>query len=61
MMTKDNELSLAEMVLSNINYAFFTNGYLLDGCKTRNVNLYSPGQEAGKGFDSTTNVISNIN
>lgn len=63
----DNALTLPEVTLNKINYAFFTNedgqseaGYLIDGKKTRNVNLFSPGQPREQGFDSADRVFANI-
>lgn len=67
MMSKENLLTLPELTLSKINYAFFTNedghsdaGYLIDGQKTRNVNVYSSEQLPGKGFDPAERVLANI-
>lgn len=67
MINKENILTLPEVALSNINYAFFTNedghsdaGYLIDDKKTRNVNIFSSGQSEGKGFDPAARVLDNI-
>ena len=67
MMSKQNLLTLPEVTLSKINYAFFTNedghseaGYLIDDQKTRNVNVYSSEQLPGKGFDPAERILANI-
>ncbi|MDF1757772.1 MAG: hypothetical protein P1U74_05700 [Legionellaceae bacterium] len=67
MMTKDNMHTLPELALTNIDYAFFTNenghsdaGCLIHDQKTRNVNIFSSGQRADKGFDPADRVLDNI-
>lgn len=67
MMSKENLITIPEVTLSKMNYAFFTNedghsdaGYLIDGQKTRNVNLYSSEQLPGKGFDPAERVVANM-
>lgn len=66
-MPKENLLTLPEVTLSKINYAFFTNengcsdvGYLIDSQKTRNVNIYSSEQPPEKGFDPAERILANI-
>jgi copper oxidase (laccase) domain-containing protein len=66
-MPNDNILTIPEVDLHHIDYAFFTNengqsdaGYLIDGQKTRNVNIYSSEQPEGRGFDPSERVLANI-
>lgn len=66
-MPHENILTIPEIALNHINYAFFTNehgqseaGYLINGQKTRNVNIYSSGQSEGNGFDPANSVLANI-
>ena len=63
----DNLLTIPEVALENIHYAFFTNehgqsdaGYRIDGQKTRNVNPRSAQQQEGEGFDPADSVLANI-
>lgn len=63
----ENAYQITELETQHINYAFFTNengesdsGYLVDGQKTRNVNLYSSEQPPERGFDPATRVLANI-
>jgi hypothetical protein len=67
MISKENIITLEEVNLSTIDYAFFTNedghsdaGYLINDQKTRNVNVYSSEQKPGRGFDPAESVLANI-
>lgn len=66
-MLKENMITAEDVVLSNIDYAFFTNedghsdaGYLINDQKTRNVNIYSSDQPLGKGFDPADSILANM-
>lgn len=53
--------------LKNTGYGFFTNengssagGYVINGEKTRNVNLASPQEEGKEGYDPASSIIENL-
>lgn len=67
MMSKENMLTVPDVTMDHIDYAFFTNenghsdaGYLIHGEKTRNLNLASPAQQLDKGYDSPDRVLDNL-